>query len=71
MSVVRYRGNDSSVPTAYGYREVLVRGYVYEVVIACATEEVACHPSSYERVDFVFNPLHYLALLEHKIGALD
>jgi len=28
------------------------------------------HPRSYEREDFVFNPLHYLALLERKIGAL-
>ena len=26
---------------------------------------------SYEREDFVFDPLHYLALLEQKIGALD
>src|ERR1700676_2586686 len=33
LSLVRYRGNDYSVPTAYGHREVLVRGYVHEVVI--------------------------------------
>jgi transposase len=71
LSLVRYRGNDYSVPTAYGHREVLIRGYVHEVVIACATEEIARHPRSYEREDFVFNPLHYLALLERKIGALD
>jgi transposase len=71
LSLVRYRGNDYSVPTAYGHREVLVRGYVHEVVIACAAEEIARHPRSYEREDFVFNPLHYLALLERKIGALD
>jgi len=71
LSLVRYRGNDYSVPTAYGHREVLVRGYVHEVVIACATEEIARHARSYEREDFVFNPLHYLALLERKIGALD
>src|SRR6476620_7316232 len=32
---------------------------------------IARHPRSYEREDFVFNPLHYLALLERKIGALD
>jgi hypothetical protein len=57
---VRFRGNDYSVPTAYGHREVLVRGYVHEVVIACATEEIARHPRSYEREHFVFNPLHYL-----------
>jgi transposase len=71
LSLVRYRGNDYSVPTAYGHREVLVRGYIHEVVIACATEEIARHERSYEREDFVFNPLHYLALLERKIGALD
>jgi hypothetical protein len=71
LSLVRYRGNDYSVPTAYGHREVLVRGYVHEVVIACAADEIARHPRSYEREDFVFNPLHYLALLEQKIGALD
>ena len=71
LSLVRYRGNDYSVPTAYGHREVLVRGYIHEVVISCGAEEIARHPRSYEREDFVFNPLHYLALLERKIGALD
>jgi hypothetical protein len=71
LSLVRYRSNDYSVPTAYGYREVLVRGYVHEVVIACGLEVIARHPRSYEREDFVFDPLHYLALLEQKIGALD
>jgi hypothetical protein len=66
LSLVRYRGNDYSVPTEYGHREVLVRRYVHEVVIACGAEEIAHHPRSYEREDFVFNPLHYLALLEDK-----
>jgi hypothetical protein len=28
-------------------------------------------PRSYEREDFVFNPLHYLALIEQKTNALD
>ena len=71
LSLVRYRGNDYSVPVAYGHREVLVRGYVHEVVITCGTEEIARHRRSYEREDLVFNPLHYLALIEKKIGALD
>ena len=44
LSLVRYRGNDYSVPTAYGHREVLVRGYVHEVMIACAADEIARHP---------------------------
>jgi transposase len=71
LSLVRYRGSDYSVPTAHGHREVLIRGYIHEVVISCGAEVIARHPRSYEREDFVFNPLHYLRLLEQKIGALD
>jgi Mu transposase, C-terminal domain len=71
LSLVRYRRNDYSVPTSFGHREVMVRGYVHEVVIACGTEVIARHPRSYEREDFVFDPLHYLALIEQKINALD
>ena len=32
LSLVRYRLNDYSVPTTYGHRDVLVRGYVDDVV---------------------------------------
>ena len=71
LSLVRYRLNDYSVPTSYGYCDVLVRGYVHEVVISCGAEMIARHPRSYEREDFVFEPLHYLALIEQKINALD
>src|SRR6202047_948237 len=65
--LVRYRGTDYSVPTAYGHREVLIRGYVHEVVISCGADVIARHSRSYEREDFVFEPLHYLALIEQKI----
>ena len=71
LSLVRYRRNDYSAPTTYGHRDVLVRGYVHEVVISCGAEVIARHPRSYEREDFVFDPLHYLALIEQKINALD
>jgi len=71
LSLVRYRSTDYSVPTAYGHREVLIRGYVDSVLISCGAEVIARHIRSYEREDFVFDPLHYLALLERKIGALD
>jgi transposase len=70
-ALVRYRGNDYSVPTAYGHREVLVKGYVHEVVIVCGSEVIARHPRSYQREDLIFDPLHYLALLEQKPRALD
>jgi len=71
LALVRYRGNDYSVPTRHGHLQVLVRGYVHEVTIACASEVIARHPRSYEREVVIFDPLHYLALLEHKTRALD
>jgi hypothetical protein len=71
MSLVRYRTNDYSVPVEWGHREVLVKGFVHEVVICAASEVIARHPRSYEREDMIFNPLHYLALLEQKTNALD
>ena len=71
LSLVRYKTNDYSVPVAFGHRDVLVRGYVDQVVISCGSEIIARHPRSYERDDFVYNPIHYLPLLEQKIGALD
>lgn len=71
LSLVRYRTNDYSVPTEYGHRQVWVKGYVHEVVIACGSEIIAKHARSYERETVVFDPLHYLALLEQKTRALD
>ena len=62
LSLVRYRTNDYSVPVAYGHRDVLVRGYVDRVVISCGSEVIARHPRSYERDDFVYDPIHYLPL---------
>jgi hypothetical protein len=59
------------VPTQYGHRQVWVKGYVHEVVIACASAIIARHQRSYEREAVVFDPLHYLALLEQKTRALD
>ncbi len=71
LALVRYRGNDYSVPTRHGHLQVLVRGYVHEVTIACGSEVIAKHPRSYEREAVVYDPLHYLALLEQKTRALD
>jgi len=50
---------------------VLVKGYVHRVEIICGAEVIARHNRSYERETAVYDPLHYLALLEHKSRALD
>ena len=71
QALVRYRTNDYSVPTKYGFRDVLVKAFVDEIVIFCDGALIARHTRSYARDDFVFEPRHYLALLEQKPGALD
>ena len=71
LSLVRYRTNDYSVPTEYGHRQVLVKGYVHEVVIADGSKVIARHTRSYEHETVVFDPLYYLELLEQKTRALD
>jgi transposase len=71
VSLVRYKTNDYSVPVAYGHREVWIRGYVDQLVIGCGGEIIARHPRSYDREDMIFDPVHYLSLIEKKINALD
>jgi transposase len=71
QALVRYKTNDYSVPVAYGHRDVWIRGYVDSVVIGCGGDVIARHPRCYDREDMVFDPIHYLSLLERKVGALD
>src|SRR6202011_3837582 len=58
LSLVRYRNNDYSVPTRYGHQEVLAKGYVDRVEISCRGETIATHARSYDRTEFIYNPLH-------------
>lgn len=48
-----------------------MKGFVGQVVILCGGAEIARHQRSYGSGTFVFNPLHYLALIESKPNALD
>jgi hypothetical protein len=61
LSLVRYRSNGYSVPVTYSHREVLVRGYVHEVVISCTGQVIAFHHRFYEREDFMYR----LGLIGH------
>jgi len=70
-ALVRYKTNDYSVPVAYGHRDVRIGGYVDRVVIGCGGEVIARHPRCYDREDTVFDPVHYLPLIERKTNALD
>ena len=69
--LVRYRMNDYSVPTRFTFQTVLAKGFVDTVVIVAGSDVIARHDRIYGRDQFVFEPRHYLALLEQKPGALD
>jgi len=69
--LVRFDGNDYSVPTQYAHRSCVIRGFVDRVEIEVNHERAATHPRRYGQGQFVLEPLHYLKLLERKPGSLD
>ncbi len=71
LSLVRFDDNDYSVPVAYAHKPVTVKGWCQEVVIYCGPERIARHRRVWESEQVVLEPVHYLALLERKPGALD
>ena len=71
QSLVRHKTNDYSVPVAFGYRRVVIKAYVHQIVIAHGAEVIARHRRSYDRDDLICDPLHYLSLIERKPGCLD
>jgi transposase len=70
-SLVRFDDNDYSVPVAYAHHPVVVRGYMDRVEVGCRKQVIAVHPRCWERERQIFDPLHYLPLLERKAGGLD
>jgi transposase len=71
LSLVRFDGNDYSVPTAYAHQAITVVGGLDEVRLVCRDETVACHRRRWRKGQVAFDPVHYLALLERKPGAFD
>ncbi len=71
LSLVRFDGNDYSVPTAFAHHQVTVVGGIEQVRLAVGSQLVAQHPRHWGKEHTEFNPIHYLALLERKPGAFD
>ena len=68
---VAYDTNRYSVPRPFAFQTVTVKGYVDRVVIVSRGQAVARHERSHQRHAMVLDPLHYLATLDRKPGALD
>ena len=71
LSLVRFDTNSYSVPTKYAHRTLTVVGTVDEVRVVFEDRLIACHPRCWEREQYRFDPVHYLALLERKPGGFD
>jgi transposase len=68
---VAFDGNRYSVPRAFAFQMVTVKGYVAKVVIVANGQIVATHERSLEKQKMILDPLHYLATLARKPGAFD
>lgn len=71
LSLVRFDTNDYSVPTACAHHKLTVVGSVDTVRIVAGDRVVAEHRRCWGREQVTYDPVHYLALLERKPGALD
>jgi transposase len=71
LSLGRFDGNDYSVPTAFAYQSLTAIGTIDRVRFHRRGTVVAEHVRCWGKGQVTFEPLHYLALLERKPGALD
>jgi hypothetical protein len=71
LSLVRFDTNSYSVPVKYAHRHLTVVASVDEVRLVFQGQLVARHARHWGREQHVFDPVHYLALLQQKPGGFD
>ena len=70
-SQVTFDTNRYSVPIQRARRDVTLKAYPFHIDILDKTTLLARHPRCYARDQDIFDPLHYLPLLEQRPGAFD
>lgn len=68
--LVRFDDNDYSAPMEYAYHDVVIKGDTDHVKICRCNDVIAIHQRCWDRQKQIFNPLHYLPLLERKPHSL-
>ena len=71
LSLIRFDRNDYSVPVSCAHHQLTVTGLLDEVRIMNKDVLVATHKRDWGRESVLFEPIHYLALVERRPGALD
>jgi transposase len=70
-SLVRYDTNDYSVPVRFAHHQTTIKASVRWIEIYHQDQRIARHQRCWDRECQVFEPMHYLELLERKPGSLD
>jgi hypothetical protein len=70
-SQVEFETNRYSVPADAAYRQLVLRAYPFRIEILHRDQIVAQHPRNYGCKQEIYEPLHYLPLLEHRPGAFE
>ena len=70
-SLVRYDTNDYSVPVSSAHHSVTIKASTRYIEIYKLDKLIAKHRRCWDRECQIFDPMHYLELLERKPGALD
>jgi len=71
LSLVRFDRNDHSVPVRWAHHKLTIIGDCHRVRMMCRDEVVAEHSRDWGREQVRYDPVHYLALLERRPGAMD
>jgi len=71
QSLVRYDTNDYSVPVNWAHHQVTIKASFRFIEVYKLDELIAMHCRCWDRECQIFDPMHYLELLERKPGALD
>ncbi len=71
LSLVRFDRNDYSVPVKYAHRKITAVGGIDQVRLVADNHVIAEHVRDWDKENVHYDPIHYLALLQRKPGALD
>jgi transposase len=71
LSLVSFDANQYSVPTEFAHHPATIVATIESVRIVVGEQVAATHQRCWGREQVFYNPVHYLALLERKPGALD
>ena len=71
LSLVRFDRNSYSVPVAHAHQPITIVAGIDEVRLVADNHLIARHQRHWGKEHTQYDPIHYLALLERKPGALD